>query len=84
MSANMPINFNKIPISSMSAEKTARIGLKALGSKMTVVPGLLNKLYAWENRFIPRTWPVTLFGFLISRALPVNEEPSYTQVLTEK
>lgn len=68
MSQNMPINFKKIPMFSMKAQQTARAGLNALGKKVTVVPGLLNKIYAWENRFIPRTWPVSLFGFLIRRA----------------
>lgn len=69
MSENMPINFSKMPITSHKAETVARIGLKALGKKATVVPGLINKIYAWENRFIPRSWPVNLFGFLVKRAL---------------
>ena len=69
MPANMPINFKKIPMLNMKTSRVARVGLNALGNKTTVVPGLLNKIYAWENRFIPRTWPVSLFGFLIQRAL---------------
>ncbi|MEN8132475.1 MAG: SDR family oxidoreductase [Pseudomonadota bacterium] len=68
MKENMGIDFKKIPMFSMKPERTARVGLRALGKKVTVVPGLLNKIYAWENRFIPRTWPVSLFGFLIHRA----------------
>ena len=43
-------------------------GLNALGRKATVVPGLLNKFYAWENRLLPRSTPVALFGFLLKRA----------------
>ena len=46
--------------------KTA--GLLALGRKATVVPGLLNKFYAWKNRLLPRSVPVRLFGFLMKRA----------------
>lgn len=68
MPANMPINFSRIPMLIQSPKQVAHIGIKALGRKTTVVPGLLNKFYAWENRFIPRTWPVNLFGFLIRHA----------------
>jgi len=69
MSANMNVDFKKMPIFSMHPSRAACIGLRTLGKKTTVVPGLLNKIYAWENRFIPRTWPVKLFGFLVHRAL---------------
>jgi len=68
MSENMTIDFRKVPITSHSPAKVAKIGLGALGRKATVVPGLINKIYAWENRFIPRSWPVKLFGFLLKRA----------------
>lgn len=68
MVTNMSIDFKKIPMFTMQPDQTVRIGLSALGNKATVVPGLLNKIYAWENRFIPRSWPVSLFGFLIRRA----------------
>jgi hypothetical protein len=43
--------------------------LGALGKKVTVVPGLLNKFYAWQNRLIPRSWPVQLFGLLLAYAM---------------
>ena len=65
MPANMPINFSRMPIYSQAPEDVARTGLNALGRKATVVSGLLNKFYAWENRFLPRSFPVALFGFLI-------------------
>lgn len=68
MTENMPINFKKIPMLSMKPERAVRVGLSALGKKATVVPGLSNKFYAWQNRLIPRTWPVSLFGLLIRRA----------------
>jgi len=68
MPANMPINFSRLPMSMQSPKRVAHVGINALGHKTTVVPGLLNKFYAWENRLIPRTWPVNLFGFLIRHA----------------
>lgn len=69
MPGNMAIDFNKMPITLHKPEVVARVGLNALGKKATVVPGFINKFYAWENRLIPRSWPVTLFGFLIKRAM---------------
>lgn len=68
MTENMTVDFSKIPITSHSPDIVAKVGLKALGKKATVVPGLINKIYAWENRLIPRSWPVKLFGFLVKRA----------------
>jgi len=65
---NMSVDFNKMPITSHTPDEVAKVGLSALGNKATVVPGLINKIYAWENRLIPRSWPVKLFGFLIKRA----------------
>jgi len=73
---NMPVDFNKMPITSHSPDLVARVGLNALGKKATVVPGLINKIYAWENRFIPRSWPVKLFGFLIKRARKEAKRPA--------
>jgi len=84
MSQNMSIDFKKIPMFSMSAQKTAQIGLKALGKKATVVPGLLNKIYAWENRVIPRTWPVSLFGFLIRRAIKPDSKTMQNNFSNDK
>ncbi len=75
MTKNMTIDFNKMPITKHQPETVARVGLNALGRKATVVPGLINKIYAWENRFIPRSWPVKLFGFLISRAKVEKKNP---------
>ena len=68
MPANMPINFNRMPIFSQHPDHVASTGLNALGRKATVVSGLLNKFYAWENRLLPRSFPVALFGFLIRHA----------------
>ena len=68
MMTNMPIDFARMPVFSQTPAQVARTGIKALGRKATVVSGLLNKLYAWENRLLPRHFPVALFGFLIRRA----------------
>lgn len=68
MPANMPLNFSKLPMFYQSPQKVAKIGVKALGRKPTVVSGFINKFYAWQNRLIPRSMPVSLFGFLIKRA----------------
>ena len=68
MPANMAIDFSKMPITLSTPEQVARVGIKALGRKATVIPGWLNKFYAWENRLLPRSAPVKLFGFLIRRA----------------
>lgn len=68
-SQSMEINFSKLPMFAQGPEMVAKTALRALGHKATVVSGLLNKIYAWENRLIPRAWPVKLFGFLINRAI---------------
>lgn len=72
-SQNMDINLSKLPMFAQRPETVATTALSALGHKPTVVSGLLNKIYAWENRFIPRSWPVKLFGFLIERAIKSNQ-----------
>lgn len=68
MPANMPLDFSKLPMLYQSPQQVANAGVKALGRKPTVVSGFVNKFYAWQNRLIPRSMPVALFGFLIKRA----------------
>jgi len=68
-SQSMAIDFGKLPMFAQRPEYVASVALSSLGHKSTVVSGLLNKIYAWENRLIPRSWPVKLFGFLIDRAI---------------
>ena len=68
-SQNMEINFNLIPMIPQKPDAVARTGLRSLGNSMSIVSGYLNKIYAWENRLLPRSWPVKLFGFLISNAI---------------
>ncbi len=69
MPAAMPFNFSKMPITKHKPAKVAKAALSALGKKASKVPGLLNWIYAFENRFIPRLWPTRLFGFLLKRAM---------------
>ena len=79
MPANMSINFERMPLFKQHPDRVARTGLNALGRKATVVSGLLNKFYAWENRLLPRSTPVALFGFLIKQA---SNRESQTQSRT--
>jgi len=69
MTNNMPIDFRKMPITKHQPATVASIGLRALGHKASVVPGLLNKMYAFENRLIPRLWPTRMFGFMLRNAM---------------
>lgn len=64
----LPMNLSLLPMIAQKPECVARTAMANLGRKGTVVSGLLNKFYAWENRLIPRSWPVKLFGFLIGNA----------------
>ncbi|MFS4582947.1 SDR family NAD(P)-dependent oxidoreductase [Phaeobacter sp. C3_T13_0] len=65
----LEMNAALLPMIPQSPRRVARVGLRNLGRKMSVVSGLLNKFYAWENRLIPRSWPVHLFSFLIGNAM---------------
>lgn len=82
MPQNMAIDFSKMPITSHQPDVVARIGLKALGKKATVVPGFINKIYAWENRLMPRSWPVNLFGMLVQRAMSGKDIKAKLQTQT--
>jgi len=81
MSENMRLDFSKMPIFNMPPRIVAQIGLNALGKKASIVPGLLNKFFAWQNRLMPRMFPVKLFGFLIRRSF---EEKAVSRLLLEK
>ena len=75
MTANMALDFSKLPLIPQQPQQVAAVGLQALGKKATVVSGLLNKVMAWENRLLPRATPVSLLGFLIKRALKGGVRP---------
>jgi short-subunit dehydrogenase len=72
MTDDAPIDWKKMPASSMSSDAVAEVGLRALGSQPTVVPGFTNKLSIWANRLMPRSFPVKVIGLLLRKA--VNEE----------
>ncbi len=74
---NMDVDFSKMPIKIMDTHSTAKPALKYLGKRISVVPGLLNKIYAFENRFLPRKTPIKLFGFLVKRALKKSKHSDY-------
>lgn len=75
MTANMALDFSKLPLIPQQPQQVAAVGLQALGKKATVVSGLLNKVMAWENRLMPRATPVSLLGFRIKRALKGGVRP---------
>lgn len=75
MTANMPVDFSKLPMVPQMPEQVARVGLRALGRKATVVSGIMNKMMAWENRLLPRATPVSLLGFLLGRAIKDDARP---------
>lgn len=64
----LKMNLSLLPMFAQKPRTVARTGLKKVGRKMSVVSGGLNKFYAWENRLIPRSFPVKLFGALIGNA----------------
>lgn len=66
--AGLKMNLNLLPMIAQNPRSVARVALRNIGRKMSVVSGFINKFYAWENRLIPRSWPVNLFGFLIGNA----------------
>jgi hypothetical protein len=68
MPAQMPVDLNRMPITKSSPKDVVHVALRSLGNKATVIPGFINKFYAWENRLIPRSWPVKLFGWLIEKS----------------
>jgi len=69
MSASMPIDFSKLPLSAQHPQQVAKLGLSILGTQASVVSGIFNKLLAWENRFMPSLFSTKLMGFLVSRGM---------------
>lgn len=76
MTANMSIDFSKLPMIPQRPDQVAIVGWHALGKKATVVSGFMNKIMAWENRLLPRAAPVALLGFLLRRALKGESRPA--------
>jgi uncharacterized protein len=68
-------------VSNMSAgplvatpQEVAALGIKFLGKKQSVIHGWHNKLWAFFNRLLPRTWDVRLSGYALSQY--GHEKPS--------
>ncbi len=54
----------------MSSEKVARIGLEgAFRGKTVIIPGLINKMFAFLPRLIPSSWNVKLAGWGMNLAV---------------
>ncbi len=73
---NLGLNLSRLPMIAQKPRTVAKTGLRSLGRSSSVVSGFLNKFYAWENRLIPRHWPVNLFGFLINGAIASHKRKS--------
>ena len=73
----MDINFGKMPVITMQPKSVAKAALSGLGRSISVVPGFLNKIYVWENRLMPRSWPIKMFGMLVRFALDKNKKHEY-------
>ncbi|PHR92798.1 MAG: short-chain dehydrogenase [Robiginitomaculum sp.] len=84
MPAQMPVDFWKMPITKHQPVKVARVGLRALGRKASVVPGYVNKVFAFENRFLPRLWPTKMFGFLLKNALYKDQKPKLLNAVARR
>ena len=69
MPANMPVDFSRMPMKSHSPEYVARFGLRKLGRKYVAVPGIINRIFAFQNRLMPRSFPVKMFGGMMKKAL---------------
>lgn len=58
----------RMPVTPMTAEAVARAGLRGLGSRDVVVPGLVNRLGSWLTRLAPRRFASRQAGNMIVRA----------------
>ena len=68
MAAGIPMRWSRLPMVAHDPKKVARVGLRNIGRSPSVIPGLLNRFYAFQNRLLPRITPTKLFGFLLRRA----------------
>jgi len=86
MSASMPIDFRKLPLSAQQPQQVAKLGLSILGGKASVVSGMFNKLLAWENRVMPSLFSAKLMGFLVSRGIKsfTNSSTKALQTMNKK
>lgn len=70
LATNSGINWAQIGAPLMDADTTALIGLKALGRKSSVIPGLINWLVIFTRKYLfTRAFNITFFGRMIERAI---------------
>lgn len=59
----------------MSSEKVARIGLEgAMKGKRVIIPGVMNKLFAFFPRLIPTSWNVKIAGWGMDLAVRESDQ----------
>lgn len=71
-------DFSHVPISPLNPEKVVTIGLKALGKKSQVIPGIMNKVLYWlSKRVMSRDMTTKVFGVLMGKT---NDKFSKKQI----
>ncbi|MGI9517361.1 MAG: SDR family NAD(P)-dependent oxidoreductase [Pirellulaceae bacterium] len=66
---NSDTNFASIGLRALSPRYVARVGLRNLGRRATVVPGIQYKAFGWMTKWLlPRSTSAWMFGKLMSRA----------------
>jgi len=69
MASGIPIDWSQIPMQQQRPAAVVKTALSSIGKKASVVSGLLNKFYAWQNRLLPRITPTKFFNVLLSRGV---------------
>jgi short-subunit dehydrogenase len=81
MAGGIGIDVEKAPFPLMTPEATAAVGLKALGKRPSVIPGVQNNLMAFLSKHImTRKANVSMFGSLLKKML--NTEQPQEQALS--
>ncbi|MEM7117852.1 MAG: SDR family oxidoreductase [Chloroflexota bacterium] len=63
-------DMSKVPMTWMTAEAVAEVGLKALGQKTAVIPGTLNNMMTtMMTRIMPRKAALTMFGSMMAKTM---------------
>ncbi len=81
MAGNLGMDIHKAPFPVMTPEDTATAGLKALGKRPSVIPGVQNNLMSFMSKHImTRKANVSMFGSMLKKML--NSEQPQEQVLS--
>ena len=74
MAENIGMDMKNSPMPMMTPEDTARVGLKALGSRPSVIPGVQNNMMAFLGKHImTRKANVAMFGKMMEKMLYKEE-----------